>query len=162
MIEQLYESYFQELVRWCRTITNDTQTAEELVQEAFLRAMLHEDLLGSLKENQRRSWLYRTVKNLYVDRIRHLSREDIVSEVPDTVSVEAFRETPAEMAALEWQSLLDSLPDMEGVLFFMRYVWGYNSRQIGELFSLPPGTVRSKLSSARKHLKQALGGHVDV
>ena len=57
---------------------------------------------------------------------------------------------------VEWELLLNSLPDLEGVLFTMRYLLGYNSKQIGELFQLPPGTVRSKLSLARKHLREAL------
>lgn len=43
--------------------------AEELVQEAFLRAMLHEELFLVLDKKQGRSWLYRTVKNLYIDCI---------------------------------------------------------------------------------------------
>ena len=38
----------------------------------------------------------------------------------------------------------------------MRYVEGYTSAELGEFFGLPPGTVRSRLSDARKHLKNAL------
>ena len=82
MIEELYRKYHQELVGWCRSMTGNPHTAQELVQEAFLRAMLHEDVLEGLREQQRRSWLYRTVKNLYVDRVRHRSRETIVEELP--------------------------------------------------------------------------------
>jgi RNA polymerase sigma-70 factor (ECF subfamily) len=36
---------------------------------------------------------------------------------------------------------------------------GYNSKQIGDILLLSPGTVRSKLSSARQHLKRILGGN---
>lgn len=152
MIEELYEKYHMELLRWCQGMTENLQTAEELVQEAFLRAMLHTEMLETLDENQCRAWLYRTIKNLYVDRIRHTSRETIVDEFLENAK------TPEEIAAIEWKSLLNSLPDMEGALFTLRYLEGYNSKQIGEIFSLPPGTVRSKLSSARKHLQEAIGG----
>lgn len=153
MIEKLYEKYHSELVRWCQSMTDNLQTAEELVQEAFLRAMIHEDMLTILDEKQRRTWLYRTVKNLYIDRIRHTSRETIVDEFHENQQI------PEEMKNIEWEDLLNSLPDMEGVLFAMRYLQGYNSTQIGEIFSMPPGTVRSKLSSARKHLQEAIGGN---
>lgn len=156
MIEGLYEKYHPELLRWCQSMTGNPQTAEELVQEAFLRAMLHEDILRMLDGKQCRSWLYRTIKNLYVDQIRHTSRETIVEELPEE------QKRPEEMEKLEWESLLSSLPDMEGVMFSMRYLQGYNSRQIGEIFSMPPGTVRFKLSSARKHLKEAIGGYYHV
>ena len=152
MIEELYEKYHMELLRWCHGMTENLQTAEELVQEAFLRAMLHTEMLETLDENQCRAWLYRTTKNLYVDRIRHTSRESIGNDFLENQKV------PEEITAIEWESLLNSLPDMEGTLFQLRYLDGYNSKQIGEIFSLPPGTVRSKLSSARKHLQEAIGG----
>ncbi|MGN0400743.1 MAG: RNA polymerase sigma factor [Acetatifactor sp.] len=152
MIEELYKKYHQELIGWCHNMTGNLHTAEELVQEAFLRAMLHEDILAALQEQQCRSWLYRTIKNLYVDRVRHGSKETIVGEFPQQ------QKYPEEIVRLEWEQLLETLPNMEGVIFSLRYLEGYNSNQIGEILSLPPGTVRSTLSSARQHLKKALGG----
>ncbi len=150
MIEDLYEKYHQELVGWCRRMTGDLSSAQELVQDAFLRAMLHGQAFSALKEHQQRAWLYRTVKNSYIDRLRHTRRETFAEHFP------AAQTQQEELAAVEWKSLLDSLPGMEGVLFTMRYVEGYTSKQIGELLQLPPGTVRSKLSSARKRLRDAL------
>ena len=152
MIEELYQKYHQELVEWCNAMTGNLHTAEELVQEAFLRAMLHEDVLNVLQEQQRRAWIYRTIKNLYVDRIRHRNKETIVEEFPQQ------QKYPEEMIRLEWEQLLETLPDLEGVIFTLRYLEGYNSRQIGEILNLPPGKVRFKLSSARQHLKEVLGG----
>lgn len=152
MIEELYTAYHDELINWSQTMTDNRELAEELVQEAYLRAMLHQDTLELLQKQQRRSWLYRTVKNLYVDYVRHRSFEDIVADVPENT------ESPPEFTEFEWIKLLESLPDNEGVLFTLRYIQGYNSKQLGQMFNLPPGTVRSKLSSARNHLKQALGG----
>ena len=84
MIEELYKKYYEELINWCHSMTGNLYTAEELVHEAFLRAMLHEDTLSTLKEQQSRSWLYRTVKNLYVDRLRHGKKEIILDAVSYT------------------------------------------------------------------------------
>ena len=152
MIEELYKKYHQELIGWSQSMTGSLHSAEELVQEAFLRAMLHEEVLKNLQAQQCRSWLYRTVKNLYVDRVRHTSRETIAEEFPQQ------QKCPEEILRLEWEELLEALPDMQGVIFSLRYLEGYNSKQIGEMLSLPPGTVRFKLSSARQHLKESLGG----
>lgn len=55
MIEELYQKYYEELINWCHSMTGNLYTAEELVHEAFLRAMLHEDTLSTLKEQQSRS-----------------------------------------------------------------------------------------------------------
>lgn len=152
MIAELYQKYYAELVWWCQGMTGNLQTAEELVQETWLRALDHAGSLALLDEKQCRAWLYRTTKNLYVDQIRHRAKEIILREPPDGMR------WPQEMEEAEWICLLDSLPDREGQVFVLRYLLGYNSRQIGELLSLPPGTVRSKLSSARTHLRKMIGG----
>ena len=153
MIETLYEAYYIELTGWCRAMTKSLSLSEELVQEAFMRALLNRELLEGLREEQCRAWLYRTVKNLYVDYTRRNRRESVVETIPEQ-GTEA-----QEITELEWQELLASLPDEEGLLFTMRYLQGYNSKQLGEFLDMPPGTVRSKLSSARKHLRDAIGGN---
>lgn len=157
MIEKLYSDCQKELLHFALGMTGgNVDFAEELVQEAFLRAMLHKELLAGLEEGQQKSWLYRTTKNAYVDRIRHNSFEQVTADIPEIL------QEPTAYTDLEWQEVLEALPDMEGVLFHMRYLEGYNSKQIGELFHIPPGTVRSKLSSARKHLRILIGGKKNV
>ena len=151
-IEELYIKYHLELVKWCQSMSENPQTAEEIVQEAFLRAMFNEELLLQLKERQARAWLYRTAKNIFVDQIRRKNKETIVDEIPERIK------ESEKLTELEWDELLERLPDGEGVIFAMRYLQGYNSRQIGEILSMPAGTVRCKLHSARKHLREEIGG----
>lgn len=50
MIEELYLLCQKELINWCSSITNDRTLAEDLVQEAFLRALTNEELLTTLNE----------------------------------------------------------------------------------------------------------------
>lgn len=118
--------------------------------------MSHEQLLETMQERQRRAWLYQTVKHLYVDRVRHLHREMMTGELPEPVK------ESEEMGQSEWKLLLESLPEPEGAIFAMRYLEGYHSGEIGEIFGIPAGTVRFRLSSARKHIKEILGGNKDV
>lgn len=150
MIEELYHRYYRELTVWCRGMTQDSSLAEDLVQEAFLRALTNIEVLETLRENQRRAWLYRTVKNLCLDRVRHSAYETTKETVPEQGEI---RDAYAE---IDYGQLLEQLPGEEGVLFTMRYLHGYNSRELGRIFDLPEGTVRSKLFSARKHLRELL------
>lgn len=152
MIEKLYRLCQKELINWCSSMTNDRALAEDLVQEAFLRALQNAELLQNLHENQQKAWMYRTVKNLYVDKIRHTSRETLTELIP-----EQSREA-CEFSELDYAMLLTKLPEEERMLFIMRYLQGYNSTELGKIFNQPPGTIRSKLLSARKHLKDALKG----
>lgn len=149
MIEELYNTYYKELLGWCIAMTQDPQQAEDLVQEAFLRAIHHTGLLNHLKEKQRVSWMYRTIKNLYIDKIRHTSFETIVEEIPESVAV------LDEFTQIDYKQAILQLSEEEQRLLVMQYQ-GYHSTELGQIFGIPSGTVRAKLSLARKKLRMAL------
>ncbi len=150
MIEELYATYYHELVDWCSMMVHSQSKAEDLVQEAFVKAMTNIEVLSTLSTKQRRSWLYRTVKNLFIDKVRHTARETLTDILPEESLQEDVYST------LDSKQLLHVLPEKERLLFTMRYLQGYSSTELGQLFHLPSGTVRAKLSSARKHLREAL------
>jgi len=52
------------------------------------------------------------------------------------------------------RQLCNQLPGEERTLFLMRYLDGYNSSELGEMFDLPSSTVRARLSSARKKMAE--------
>ena len=154
-IEELYTSYRTELVNWCRGMTGNGETAHELVQEGFVKALDNETLVTSLREPQARAWLYRTIRNLYIDRLRHTGREAIVDAMPEGLT---SGQVSYEYAEAELAQLLQTLPSLDRKLFILRYLDGYNATQLAELYHLPPGTIRARLSHTRALLRQALSG----
>ncbi len=151
-VELLYKKYYKELVHWIQSMSKNLQLAEEIVQDAFLKALDNEDLISTLGEKQCRAWMYRTAKNIFIDKTRRQNFETTINEFYES------EEVSQELSDKEWEIMLNDLPDTEGVLFYMRYVEGYTSAQLGKIFCMPSGTVRYKLSQARKHLKKLLGG----
>ena len=148
MIENLYRLYFEELVSFATGMTQSPSLAEDLVQEAYLRALNHKNLMETLGKSQQRAWLYRTVKNLYLDMLRHQKYETTAEEQPED-GKEAL-----EYGELANSELLEKLPEMERKLFSMRYLEGYNSTELGAVFGMAPATVRAKLALAREKLKK--------
>lgn len=138
MIERFYAQYHDELTGWCRSMTGDPALAEDLVQEAFLRGLLNSSLLQTFPERQLRAWFYRTIRNLYLDRLRHARFETLPDTVPETGHLSE------EYARIDWQQLLDSLPGEEGMLFGLR---------------ISPATlpVRSAIFSASRQVPSAPG-----
>lgn len=166
MIDELYHSLYKELTGWCTSMTGSRTLAEDLVQEAFLRARINADLLEGLDHLRRRAWMYRTVKNLFVDKKRREVFESTVWQIPEEGfgerltkgREESFEESfeEAGYAQVDDAQLLGLLTPEERMLFTLRYLQGYNSAELGELFHMSPGTVRSKLSGARRRLRQSL------
>ncbi len=147
MVEDLYTSHYDELVYYCTNLARDRATAEDLVQETYIRALTHLEDLQDLSRGQRRAWLYKAAKRIYIDRVRKLAREVCVER--EQLELELFEEDLTQAAVGQ---LVSRLPEMEQALFTMRYFEGYNATELGELFSLPPSTVRARLASARKKL----------
>ena len=150
-MEEFYESDWPGLLRYCITLAHDDSAAQDLAQETFLKFWTHIGDLGELKPEQRKAWLRKTAHNLWIDSVRKSRRMTFPGE--EELELASCEEdfTWGEVA---W--LLDRLPPEEGSLFRLRYFEGYNATELGELFDLPPGTVRSRLSSARRKLKKWL------
>lgn len=152
MWEEIYRRHYRELLRYCSRACGSQEAAEDLVQEAFLKALQNADTFEELGPNQQRAWLYRTVKNLIVDRYRF--------DVQETQYIQTTREDEESdesgFGTAETYMLLQQLPEQDRVLFRMRYIEGYNASELAEIFHLPPGTVRSKLSRSKVFLKKLM------
>ena len=157
MPEELYAQFYDRLLRYCLGLTHDPTAAEDLAQEAFLRALEHWEDIRDLGSSQCRSWLYKTAKNLYIDLLRRQSREALAGE--EILEGQSFEE---DFTALAVRQLMDRLPPEEKALFDLRYFQGYDSTELGELFDLPPSTVRARLSAARKRLAGWLAVETDL
>lgn len=151
-IETLYDRYRAELLQWAAGMTQSRAVAEDLVQDAFCRALQNESLFATLDERQARAWLYRTVKNRFIDTVRKQSREQLVEELPETA------QPATDFSEIEWKLLFEALPYPDGTLLWLHAVNGLTGTELAKQFGLPPGTVRSKLFYARKRLYQILGG----
>ena len=83
--------------------------------------------------------------------MRKLARETAADQ--EDLERTAFQEDYTAPAAAQ---LIDRLPPEEKALFVLRHFEGYNASELGEIFSLPASTVRSRLASARRHLQALL------
>lgn len=149
-IAELYDELYDELLSWCAMMCGDRTLAEDFVQEGFFKAVKNAKTLLPLHESQQRAWLYTTIKNVYFNHIRHAAFESVTEDVPETADV------PDEYEKVNVNQLLGILPASERALFHMRYFQGYNSSELSQIFNMPSGTIRSKLSSARGKLKSAI------
>ncbi len=144
MIDKLYKDYYNQLLWYCIKLSgNNTSLAEDIVQETFIKALENTHILYKLSEGQCRSWLYKTAKNTFIDKVRRMANE------PKNTHPLVAND---DLSRVLVKQLCNQLPSEERVLFWMRYIEGYNSRELGEMFDLPPSTVRSRLSAARKKM----------
>ena len=148
-MEELYGGFYKEILAYCTAMTKSRTAAEDLVQETYVRAFTHWDDFQNLSRCQSRAWLYKTARNLFIDQARRQSRETQADE--EQLALSAFEEDLSRTAVLQ---LVGRLPETERAIFSMRYFEGYKSRELGEIFNLSPATIRSRLASAKRRLRE--------
>ena len=150
MLEELFCAHRAELTAYCRGLCRSDAAAQDMVQEVFLRAWQNIGTLQDLGPSQRRAWLYRTARNLFVDAMacRFSASADSCSAEPETPD--------PDFAEAEARRLLELLPPAEQELFRKRYLEGYTAAELGKMYGLPPATVRTRLAKARRYLSQLL------
>ena len=154
------------LYNFALRMTGNPDDADDLLQETYLKAFRFWDKFE--KGTNCRAWLFRIMKNSYINRYRKESRE------PDTVDyddVEEFynsiRDETAETTDMEerlFGNLLDddvakaleSLPVDFRTVLILCDIERFTYEEISEFVNCPIGTVRSRLHRGRKMLRAKL------
>lgn len=132
----------------------DVHEAEELVQEALLRAYSHREQL--LTEDDLSAWTTVVTGRLVIDRLRVRGRSTSYAEVPetgrlgrDTADVVVGRDEAR--TALD---ALDAMPPRQAALLWAREVEGQSYDELCDRFGMTEPAVRSVLTRARKALRK--------
>jgi RNA polymerase sigma-70 factor (ECF subfamily) len=141
----------------------DPELARDLVQETFLRVWRRLSELGPLPEERQRAWIFTVARNLAIDSYRasaaRQAAEDAMRHLAATQDTTVagphlHAELGERLAQLD--AAIRRLPEDQRVILSMATAGGLTSRQIGEALGEPAGTVRYRLSQARKQLAAAL------
>jgi len=167
LVERHQDRVFSLALQLCRGRRED---AEELAQEAFLRAL--EAIAQFRGDAAFATWIHRIVVNLHLNRsttlaararARQLTLAPAGGDEGPTLEVAGGELPPSEQAGESEQlallrNALARLDDARRVAVVLRDVEGKSYEEIAELLAIPIGTVRSRLARAREELSQALGG----
>ena len=162
-VSDLYETYAAQLSKHARHLTVDRDSADDLLQETFLRAMKNLGLLKSLSHHKRRAWLYRTMGNLFVDKQRARRRERaFLGTLHQTLREESMRKTGGWRPDSDSQifenisipEMMRYIPRRDHNLFHMRFVTGMTSEEIASRTGIPASTIRFRLHVAIRKLRE--------
>lgn len=158
--------YQHKLYQVCFRMLGNKQEAEDIAQEAFIRAYIN---LHSYDQNRKFStWLYRIGTNLCIDRIRkkkpdfYLDAEVAGTEGLDMYSQIASNEKLPE-EAVEQMELQDRiqyeisrLSDKYRSVIVLKYIEELSLQEISEILDMPLGTVKTRIHRGREALRKQL------
>lgn len=156
---RLTEPYRRELIAYCYRLTGTLTEAEDMVQEAFLRAYR---ALDSFEERASlRAWLYRISHNLCLNHVqRRPPLWESLEEIGDKGMVPDAEETgqKREDVRLGFVALVQSLPPRQRASLVLRDVLGWSAEETARILETTVPAVKNALARARQTLAQHPNG----
>jgi RNA polymerase sigma factor (sigma-70 family) len=147
------------LARW---LTRNETDAEDVVQEAYLRAYKH---FGSFHGGDCRPWLLAIVRNTCYTWMQHNRSPELTIPLDDDLHEIESKDLNPEALLLQSadtqmvRQALAELPVEFREVLVLRELEGLSYKQIADVADIPLGTVMSRLARARKRLQQILTNH---
>jgi RNA polymerase sigma-70 factor, ECF subfamily len=151
-IEQLYRLYYQPVLRHLERLVRQHESAEDLCQETFLKALKHWDHLRDTMCV--RSWLYRIATNTAIDYLRRQHRINVTTLYEETIHTTiAPAQAQWEDAEPVWKALRQ-VPAHYRLPLVLQTVGGYTLDEIATVLGCVPATIKTRVHRARKHFRQ--------
>jgi RNA polymerase sigma-70 factor (ECF subfamily) len=159
--ETLYRKHERQVYRTALAILNNSQAAEEVLQDCFLRTYKHLHRLNG--EPSVGPWLHRVAVNLCYSRLRHnyLSQVTVPLESLSNRLFPSLGPSPEESTqhseiSAAIQRGIASLDFKHRSVVVLYYLQEFSLEEVAYILDCPVGTVKSRLHYARKELSQRL------
>jgi RNA polymerase sigma-70 factor (ECF subfamily) len=156
-LDVLYKRYFKKVYYTCMSMCKDPDQAYDLAQDALLKAF--ENLPSFKGHSSFSTWLYtitynhcceffRKSKRLVVHRLEYFNKDD-VEDIPGPLLEEASLQAFAESRMM---ALLDTIPETEKKMLFLKYYEGRSIEYLQTVFMLSASAVKMRLKRAKRKL----------
>ena len=162
----IIKTHNQRLYRIARGVVRNDSEAEDIVQEAYVRAFAHLDAFRG--DSSLATWLSRIVINEALGRLRK-RRRTVAMPATQEAQIIQFPLNPSDdpertMAQRQILRLVeratDNLPDVYRTVFIARVIEGLNIEETADLLGVRPETVKTRLHRARALVRKALDDEI--
>jgi RNA polymerase sigma factor (sigma-70 family) len=146
---------------YARWLTKNEADAEDVVQDAYVRALR---FFSSLRNEDARAWLFTIVRNTYYGRfsrragspVMTVADEDGDADNRADVSLDPEAQLIQQQAVEQVRRALERLPTDFREVLVLRELEGLSYKEIAAIVGIPLGTVMSRLARARERLAGVL------
>ncbi len=165
--EEIVTLFQHRLYHVCFRMLSNRQEAEDIAQEAFVRAYMNIHTFDQKRKFS--TWLFRIATNLCIDRIRKKKPDYYLdANVPGTEGLTMYSQIAADgelpedvVERMETQERVQyeigRLPDKYRSVIILRYLEELPLKEISDILELPLGTVKTRIHRGRGALRKQMG-----
>jgi len=152
----LVERHIRDAYRLAIGFVRDHDAAEDVVQEAFIRA--HASLRSFRGEAQFKTWLSRIVMNIALSQVRSdRRRAQWEGPLMAATAMAATGPVPADDTRDHLERALHELPTLQRAVVILRHIDGLSTREVSAILRCSEGTVKTHLFRGLRKMRQKLG-----
>jgi RNA polymerase sigma factor (sigma-70 family) len=160
---ELVTRFQPRLVGLAQTIVRDRRHAEDVAQEAFVRAWRHAETFDP-RRGSVATWLLRITRNLAIDALRVRRPEPMDPDVLHALTHPTTRAPGPDhhghdVDMTDAGALLDGLPPEQARALVLAAVHGHTAAEIGEIEGIPLGTAKTRIRLALAKARANLDRH---
>lgn len=152
--QQIVDATSVRLVRLSARIMGNLADAEDVVQEAYVKAYRALVAAQFDRRSSAATWLYRIVVNGSIDAKRSRARRAEASDVQIDPSWDGAAFAEARLALSELDDWLEALPADQRATLVLQSLEGLNNTEIAQVMGVSEGAVEQRLVRARAALRQ--------
>lgn len=144
---------------FARSLTLDSESAKDLLQETMLKAISNRDKFQG--DKNLKAWVFTIMKNTFINNYRRSVRSNTIIDTTDNSYFlnlnmgSAVQSPESQYSTIEIRNAISQLPDDYRIPFEM-HTNGYKYKEIAEHLGQPLGSIKSKIFFARKRLMEKL------
>lgn len=149
------------LRRYARLLMRNAVEADDLVQDCLVRALEKWPAIAQVSNLRR--YLFSMLHNLFIDGMRKNQRRGTVVPIDSAMNVPALIQPESQSHSVELRDLRDGLAglsDNQREVVLLVGLSGFTYDEAAEITNCPVGTVMSRLSRARKSLRNHVAGDI--
>lgn len=145
----VYESFAEDVYRFCYWLSGDPNEAEDITSETFIRAWVS---TSAIRTETLKAYLFTIARNLYLEHQRKRKREVFLDDIytDPNPGPEKIVESRLELQGV--MQILQTLPEIDRAAFILRIQHGLPYAEIARVLRLNLITTKVKVHRVRKRL----------
>ena len=150
-LERIYEERKQELFRFLYVILGDKQSAEDALQETFLKAYMHRGKYAEMQ--QEKAWLYQIARNTAYDILRKRRKEFPIEKELLYDEIEKHIQHEDTYGHLAYMEMISELSVIDREIVSLKVIAGLTHREIAKTLHMTTGSVKKRYERALNKMK---------
>ena len=145
----LYESYATDVYRFALWLAGDSQEAEDITSETFVRAWVR---IHTIRTETLKAYLFTIARNFYLEQHRKGKRQVALNDIYPDPAPEPDKVVESQLEILRVQRILQTVPEIDRAAFVLRVQHELPCAEIARILGLSLTATKVKIHRVRKKL----------